>query len=252
MVMFTILPVAFFLLREEEIAIDSNAQLRTTGQQLARMSREKAMWLAVGLMTLFYLAPGLQTAVFYKQQDELHLNTRWQGIFELIGGACGMAAAFGYAFLCKRVNLRKLLLVSLAFGTLANLPYMAYTSVPRAVVIEGFNGFAYGLAELAIMDLAVRATPKGIEGFGFSLMMSVRNFALFGSDWLGSNLIDHFHWRFRSVVLTNSLVCALTIPAVLLLPSMMLKRKDAEPEVQTQIKPAVRDQEQCEVEEVGV
>jgi len=38
------------------------------------------------------------------------------------------------------------------------------------------------------MDLAIRATPAGSEAFGFSLLMSVRNFALFGTDWFGSCL----------------------------------------------------------------
>ena len=48
------------------------------------------------------------------------------------------------------------------------------------------------------MDLAVRATPAGSEGLGFSLMMSVRNFALFGTDWLGSTLIDAYHFKFNA------------------------------------------------------
>jgi hypothetical protein len=36
------------------------------------------------------------------------------------------------------------------------------------------------------MDLAARATPKGREGLGYSLMLSVRNVALFGADVVGS------------------------------------------------------------------
>jgi hypothetical protein len=37
------------------------------------------------------------------------------------------------------------------------------------------------------MDLAVRSTPAGSEGLGFSIMISVRNHALFGTDWFGAN-----------------------------------------------------------------
>ena len=66
----------------------------------------------------------------------------------------------------------------MVLGTAANLGYLFYSSLGRAQVIEGFNGFGYTLAELALMDLAVRATPAGSEGLGFSLMMSVRNLAL--------------------------------------------------------------------------
>jgi hypothetical protein len=228
-VMFLIVPVAFLLIHERATYIDSRAQIQTAGRQVVQISQAGAMWAATGLMAFFYLAPGLQTALFYKQQNDLHLGTRAQGLFELIGGVCGILAAVGYGFLCRRVNLRTLLFWSLAFGTAANLAYLAYTSVPRAGLIEGFNGFGYALAELAIMDLAIRATPKGSEGLGFSLMMSVRNIALLGTDWFGSKLIDQFHWSFNSVVLANSAVCAITIPLVLLLPSVLVRRKDAEP-----------------------
>jgi hypothetical protein len=39
----------------------------------------------------------------------------------------------------------------------------------------------------------VRSTPAGSEGLGFSILVSVRNLALFGTDWFGSNLLDQYH-----------------------------------------------------------
>src|SRR3954470_22340234 len=62
------------------------------------------------------------------------------------------------------------------------------------------TGQLHTLAELALMDLAVRATPAGSEGLGFSLMVSVRNLALFGTDWFGSHLLDEYHFSFDSLV----------------------------------------------------
>ncbi|HMI53812.1 MAG TPA: MFS transporter [Candidatus Saccharimonadales bacterium] len=227
-VMFLIVPIALIFLHEPSRTIDSRGQLQTAGKQLLQIARARSMWMATGLMAVFYLAPGLQTALFYKQQNDLHMNTKIQGAFELIGGACAILATLIYVSLCKRVNLRTLLPWCLLVGASANIGYLFYSSVRRAGVIEGFNGFAYALAELAIMDLAIRATPKGSEGLGFSLMMSVRNLALFGTDWLGSKLIDGFHWSFNSVVLANATVSAITIPLVLLLPAALLIRKDAE------------------------
>ena len=99
--------------------------------------------------------------------------------------ACWLRRLYG-VFACRRFTLRTLLLWCMAFGTAANLGYLFYSSVGNARLIESFNGFGYTLAEVAMMDLAVRATPSGSEGLGFSLMMSVRNFTLFGSDWFGS------------------------------------------------------------------
>jgi hypothetical protein len=98
----------------------------------------------------------------------------------------------------------------------------------RAQAIEGINGFGYTLAELALMDLAVRSTPAGSEGLGFSLMVSVRNLALFGTDWFGSKLLDQYHFSFDSLVIANSLTTLIAVPLVFLLPRVIVIRKDAD------------------------
>jgi hypothetical protein len=94
-------------------------------------------------------------------------------------------------------------------------------------LIDGINGFGYTLAELALMDLAVRATPAGSEGLGFSLMMSVRNLALFGTDWFGAKLLEQFHISFNSLVIVNSATTLLAVPLVLLLPRILVSKTDA-------------------------
>jgi predicted MFS family arabinose efflux permease len=186
------------------------------------------MWAAAGLMALFYIAPGFGTAVLYKQQNELHMDTQTQGFLQLIGGVFGVLAAVGYGILCRRLNLRTLLAGCMIVGTVANLGYLFYSSLGRAQAIEGLNGFGYTLAELALMDLAVRATPAGSEGLGFSLMVSVRNLALFGTDWFGSKLLDAYHFSFDSLVIANSVTTAIAVPLVFLLPGIIVGRKDAE------------------------
>jgi Major Facilitator Superfamily len=228
-VMFLLVPVSLLFLQEKHCRIASQTCLRNAGRQLTAIMRARTMWGAAGLMALFYMAPGLQTALFYRQQNDLHLDTQTQGSLQLIGAVTGIVAAAGYGFVCRRFNLRVLLLASLAFGTAADLGYLFYSSIQNAQMIEGFNGFGYALAELAIMDLAIRATPLGSEGLGFSLMMSVRNVALFGTDWFGSKLIERYHWSFDSVVFANAATTCITIPLVFLLPFVLLRRRDGSP-----------------------
>ena len=60
-------------------------------KQLVKIGTAKTMWAAVGLMALFYIAPGFSTAVFYRQQNELHMNTQAQGFLQLIAGITGIA-----------------------------------------------------------------------------------------------------------------------------------------------------------------
>ena len=77
------------------------------------------------------------------------------------------------------------------------------------------------------MDLAIRATPAGSEGLGFSLMMSVRNLALYGTDWIGAKLLEQYHISFNSLVLLNSATTLLAVPLVLLLPKILVSKTDA-------------------------
>ena len=228
-VMFLLVPVAYFFLREKRMALDPREMLGNAKTQLVNIAAARTMWAAAGLMALFYIAPGFSTALFYRQQDVLHLNTQTQGILQFLGGVGSVAAAIWYGLTCKRVNLRNLLLLCLTVSTVTNLGYLVYSSLSRARVIDGINGVGYTMAECALMALAIRATPKGSEGLGFSLMMSVRNFALFGSDIFGSWLLDKYRVPFGALVISNSAITAIAIPLVLLLPLSLVAKKDAEP-----------------------
>ncbi len=230
-VMFLSVPATVLFLREQRKKTDSKALLGNARKQLFKIASARTMWAATGFMALFYCAPGIATALFYKQQNELHLTTQGQGRLVLLSGLFGVVAAALYgAFACRRFNLRTLLLCSLGICTLANLGFLYYSSIARAQWVESFNGFSYTLAEVALMDLAVRATPSGSEGLGFSLMVSARNFTLMGSDWFGSKLLDSYHLHFNTLVIANAATTLIAIPLVLLLPVLIVRARDAQAE----------------------
>lgn len=227
-VLFLLLPVTILYLHEKPVRLDSRQLIDNARKQLVKIATARTMWSAAGLMALFYMAPGFATAMFYKQQNDLRLDTQGQGFLQLLSGVGGVLAAVTYGFLCRRWNLRRMLVGCMLIGTAANLGYLFYSSLGRARAVDGFNGFGYSLAELALMDLAVRSTPSGSEGMGFSLMMSVRNLALFGTDWFGSKLLDQYHLSFDALVIANSVTTLLTVPLVFLLPRLIVSRRDAE------------------------
>ncbi|ENZ83450.1 arabinose efflux permease family protein [Caulobacter vibrioides OR37] len=197
-------------------------------RRLGALIRARGLWSVALLATLYYLAPGLQTALFYLQQNSLRLDTPHQGYLTFCGGVGGVAAAAVYGlFAAHRFALRRLMRVCLAFGAGGILLYRLYDSFAHALVIETINGFAAALCEIVIIHAAVRATPRGSEALGFAVFMAVRNFFLFGSDWLGSALIDHVHLRFETLVVLNA---GMTLLAALLaqrLPAELLEARDA-------------------------
>jgi hypothetical protein len=226
---FLVVPATYWFLHEQQRKTNARELFDQAGKQLVKVANAKTMWAAAGFSALFYCAPGLATAVFYKQQNDLLLNTQGQGTLQFLSGVFGVLAAIVYGvYGCRRFTLRTLLMVCLGFGTAANLGYLFYTSVGNARLIESFNGFGYTLAEVAMMDLAVRATPAGSEGLGFSLMMSVRNLMLYGSDWFGSKLIETYHLHFNTLVIANSSTTFLAVLLVLLLPKVIVMAKDTD------------------------
>lgn len=231
-VMFVLLPATYLLLKEERRRIDSAQVLANFNHQLGNIASARTLWAAAGLTALVFIAPGFSTALFYKQQNDLHMNTVAQGLLGAIAAICSLAAPFVYIWACRRRNLKFMLAASLASSAVTTLGYMFYSSVMNARIIDGVNGFTFTLCEVALMDLAVRATPRGSEGLGFSLMVSVRNFALFGTDWLGSLMLDKLHLPFNDLVLANAGTTAIAVPLVFLLPAALVARKDAEADVE--------------------
>ncbi len=134
-------------------------------------------------------------------------------------------AAVVYGQLIKRVQIRTMLLMGVATAAAGTMLYVFYSTWTRAMFIESQNGFFFSLAELALLDLAARATPKGCEGLGYSLMLSMRNVAGSGADIVGSHLADH-KWPFASLVFLNAGTTAIVLLLLPFLPAALMRSKD--------------------------
>ena len=129
---FMIFPGAWLLLRERTATTESTVVLRSAAQQFKAIVGARSMWAAAGIAALFYFAPGVSTAVFYAQQNTLHMDTQGQGNLQFLSGVCGVAAALLYGIYgARRYTLRTLLVVCMLFGAAGNLAYLFYSSIPR-------------------------------------------------------------------------------------------------------------------------
>ena len=228
-VVFLLVPVTALFLAERRSEVRSSELLDAAAGQVKTIAGARTMWAAAGLMLLFYAAPGISTAVFYVQQNDLKMSTQGQGFLGLIYGVSGIAAAVSYGLACRRWSLRPLLLVCVVGAAAAGFSLLFYSTIAEAQAATAVKAFGYTLAELALMDLAIRATPRGSEGLGFSLLMSVRNVVLFAADWLGSAMLERFHLSFSTLVIVNSAATLVIAPAVLLLPRVLVRGRDSEP-----------------------
>jgi predicted MFS family arabinose efflux permease len=230
-IMFLPIPAAIFFLKEKRINIDAEKLLGDAGTQLKKIVKAKSMWAAAGFSFLFYFAPGIQTALFYRQQNELHMSTKQQGLMFFLNGIFAILTAIIYGgYAAKRWNLRKLLLWCIVAGAVAQMGYAFYNSMNQAYIIEILWGLGWSSADMALTDLYLRATPAGSEALGFSLMVSVRNLSLFGADWLGSKAMDAYHFHFSTMAIANGLISLIAVPFVFLLPGFIVDHRDSRAE----------------------
>jgi MFS family permease len=225
----SIFPIAYIFLRERPTAKGrGNEVFLNASRQLKTIVRSRNLWMALVFLALFYFSPGFSTPLFYIQTDELHFSKQAIGNLGVFGGFFGILAAVVYSQLIRRVQIRTMILIGVATAAAGTLLYLFYTTWIRAIFIESQNGFFFGLAELALLDLAARATPKGCEGLGYSLMLSIRNVALFGADIVGSHLADH-KWPFASLVYLNAGTTAIVLILLPFLPAALMRSKDQAP-----------------------
>lgn len=223
-----LIPAAIFILRDSPEDAVQNLPPGGASARIGAVFTSGAFWAATALIALFYVSPSVSTALFYKQLDVLQMTQDDQMLLGNISSFAGTAAAILYFFICKKLNLRNLLLIGIGGAALANVGYMFYDSIPAAKAIEAFNGFAYTLAEVALIDLAIRSVPKGSEAFGVALLFLPRNIALFFSDSFGTQLTDSLHWSISSVALIGAFVISLAGLAAWFLPQRIVGSKDGE------------------------
>ncbi len=217
----------FFVLTERPAAARDREVLRNAGRQLQTLVQSRTLWAAGAFLALVYISPGFTTPLLFMQTDTLKFSTPYIGLMETIEGTAGLVGAAIYGILCRKFKLRQLLTTAIALNALGTLLYLQYGH-GSAPFIHAVGGFVVICSELSLMDLAVRSTPRGCESLGFSLMMSARNFALAGSDVIGSWLIDSHGWVFHQLVWLNSGTTALILLLIPFLPRLILNRRDGE------------------------
>jgi predicted MFS family arabinose efflux permease len=224
-----LVPLFGRFLKEPPTATIRKDVLVDVQRQAVEIARSKTLWSAAGLVILVVAAPGFGTPLFYYQTDVLRFDKDFIGLLAAIGAASAMVGAMIYHHFCRKLNLRQLLAASIVIHAVLTLLYLAYRTRTSAMIITGIESATMVLALLPLYDLAARATPKGSEALGYSVMMSVWNFTTAMSNWAGAMLYDKFHLSLHQLVWLNSGTTALVLVAVPFLPAVLMDRREDEP-----------------------
>ena len=224
--LFLLFFIAVFLYKEKPTAKRDPKIWKGIIVQLKIALKAKTLWVAAGLLFLVQFAPGFLTPLMFYQTDTLHFSEKFIGFLTLIDAIAGAAGAFFYVYFCRRLSLRQLLFGSVFLTAALSLLYLGYNDKNSAILIEAVYCFVLSLAQLPLFDLAARATPKGSEAVGYSVIMSVWNWGLFCSDLIGSALYEKYHMTFKNLVWVNAGTTILVLFAIPFLPKLLVDHKE--------------------------
>jgi Major Facilitator Superfamily len=213
---------------------------------IKRLVKHRAVYPAVLILFLFQFSPGSNTALQFYLTNQLHASDAAYGNFTAIFVAAFLPVFFLYGFLCKRVSLNKLLW----WGTVITIPQMIplafINSADLAVILAVPIGLMGGVAAAAYYDLAMRSCPPGLQG---TLMMLVDGFFILSyraGDLLGSKIyLSSPEHGFLYCVIATTIVYALILPVILLVPKELIATADGEPS------PEVEAEMRSEIAETG-
>jgi len=99
--------------------------------------------------------------------------TETSGRLRWIEGAVEIAAALGYLFVCRRAPLRRVLRISLFANALVLIAFERTLKWGGLDVAAAAVAASHGIVIIAILDLVLRAAPRGREAFGAILLGSL-------------------------------------------------------------------------------
>lgn len=194
---------------------------------LGRLLRHRPIYPALLIWLLWNFAPGATTPLQFYLQNTLHATNaewgQWDGIFT----ASFVPTFIVFGLLCRRFTLRTLLVWTTVLAVPQMVPLLFIHSVPGALVAAAAIGLMGGGATAAYLALLIRSCPEGLQGT--TLMMSTGLYfvaARFG-DVLGTHLYDHYG-GFSACVVVITIVYALILPALLLVPARLTATADGE------------------------
>jgi hypothetical protein len=197
-------------------------------ENVKRLARHRPVYPAVLICFLWNFAPGCNTPLqFYL--TKLGASDAVYSYFNAIFTAANIPTYLLYGFLCRRVSLNKLLWWSTIIAVPQWVPMIFMHSANLVLVLVVPIGLMGGMATAAYADLAMRSCPRGLQGTLMMLVAGVFSLSARGGDVLGSAIYNASpEHGFLYCVIAITVVYALILPLLLLVPKELTARADGE------------------------
>jgi hypothetical protein len=207
-----------------------NIRIEGDGQpikDLTRLIRHWPIYPALLIWLLWNFAPGSTTPLQYHLQNTLHATDAQWGQWNAIFAASFIPTFIVYGLLCRRFALRTLLLWGTILAVPQMVPLLFINTMTEALIAAVPIGLMGGLATGAYLDLIIRSCPRGLQGTTLMMSNSLYFAVVRFGDVLGTNLYDRYG-GFTVCVIAITIVYALILPALLLVPRHLIATADGQ------------------------
>jgi predicted MFS family arabinose efflux permease len=194
---------------------------------LIRLARHWPIYPALAIWMLWNFAPGSQTPLQFYLQNTLHASDAQWGQWNAIFAGSFIPTFVLYGYLCRKVPLKTLLWWGTVVAVPQMIPLLLINSIPGALIAAGIIGLLGGVSSAAYIDLLIRSCPRGLQGTVMMMSGSLYYIASRFGDALGTNLYDRYH-GFTVCVIAITVVYALILPVLLLVPKRLIATADGE------------------------
>lgn len=205
------------MLKEERTRLDRE-KMQQTWSSLVAALRSRPVWVAAAIMWFWNFSPALGVPLYYFESKTLGFSQTVIGQLAAWNAGGMLLGTLVYAWLFKKMPLRRQLMLAVLIGTVTTLTYLGLVDPVSATVIELARGTASMIALLALYSLCGEVCPRRIEVSVMALLLAARNLGTEASTYVGGQLFTHvFHDSFWPLVLTATACtafCAAFIPMV--------------------------------------
>jgi hypothetical protein len=195
-------------------------------QDIRRLLRHRAIYPVILIQALWQFAPAAGTVLQYHLSNTLHASDAQWGAWNAIFFGSFLPVYAVYHHLCQRIALGRLLWFGFALAVLQMVPLLFVHSATGALIAAAPMGIIGGIAQAALIDLAIRSCPSRLQGTMMMLIsVSVYWVAVRFGDLFGTDIYDH-HGGFVPAVIATIIVYALILPVLLLVPRRLLAQPD--------------------------
>ena len=196
-------------------------------ESLKTLARHWPIYPALLIWFLWNFAPGSTTPLQYHLQNELHATNAQWGQWNAIFAASFIPTFIAYGVLCRRLALKTILVWGTVIAVPQMVPLLFIHSMAGALIAAVPIGLMGGIATGAYLDLIIRSCPPGLQGTTLMLANSLYFAVSRFGDLLGTHLYDHYG-GFAICVLAITVVYALILPVLLLVPNHLIAMADRE------------------------